>query len=49
LEFPEHDGVLAHTYYELKIRKSGKKIITKWNIPVTVILEMKKINWKILI
>ena len=24
LEFPEHDRILAHTYYELKIRKSGK-------------------------
>ena len=24
IEFPDHDRILAHTYYELKIRKSGK-------------------------
>ena len=29
IEFPDHDRVLAHTYYELKIRKSGKTNYSK--------------------
>ena len=29
LEFPDHDRILAHTYYELKIRKSGKVTSSK--------------------
>ena len=29
IEFPDHDRILAHTYYELKIRKSGKGNIYK--------------------
>ena len=32
LEFPDHDRILAHTYYELKIRKSGKANISKMKL-----------------